>query len=230
MAGRFACRGLPTRRAVPGRGGRTRCSRELARLNPSLHAYLARFDDFTRRQAREAEAAYRTGRALPLSGVPISIKEHLPARRGGDDLRLGHAPAPPHPARQRGCRQAERLGRGVHRQNQHRRIRTVGDQRQPARPGGRQPVGSHAHGGRLERRCGDFGCSRARERRAGRGRAAAQSVFRRRSPGCSASSPPTAAAPTKADWRQCRNSSVQARWCGARPMRGPSSERCSGAG
>ena len=48
------------------------------RLNPSLHAYLVRFDDLTRRQAREAEAAYRAGRALPLSGVPISIKDTYP--------------------------------------------------------------------------------------------------------------------------------------------------------
>ena len=50
----------------------------IARLNPSLHAYLACFDESTRRQAREAEAAYRTGRALPLSGVPISIKDTFP--------------------------------------------------------------------------------------------------------------------------------------------------------
>ena len=48
------------------------------RLNPSLHAYLVRFDDLTRRQAREAEAAYRAGRALPLGGVPISIKDTFP--------------------------------------------------------------------------------------------------------------------------------------------------------
>ena len=48
------------------------------RLNPSLHVYLVRFDDLTRRQAREAEAAYRAGRALPLSGVPISIKDTYP--------------------------------------------------------------------------------------------------------------------------------------------------------
>ena len=48
------------------------------RLNPSLHAYLVRFDELTRRQAREAEAAYRAGRALPLSGVPISIKDTFP--------------------------------------------------------------------------------------------------------------------------------------------------------
>ena len=48
------------------------------RLNPSLHAYLVRFDDLTRRQAREAEGAYRAGRALPLSGVPISIKDTFP--------------------------------------------------------------------------------------------------------------------------------------------------------
>ena len=48
------------------------------RLNPSLHAYLVRFDDLTRRQAREAEAAYRAGRALPLSGVPVSIKDTYP--------------------------------------------------------------------------------------------------------------------------------------------------------
>ena len=50
----------------------------IARLNPSLHAYLVRLDDLTRRQAREAEAAYRAGRALPLSGVPISIKDTFP--------------------------------------------------------------------------------------------------------------------------------------------------------
>ena len=48
------------------------------RLNPSLRAYLVRFDDLTRRQAREAEAAYRAGRALPLSGVPVSIKDTYP--------------------------------------------------------------------------------------------------------------------------------------------------------
>jgi len=48
------------------------------RLNSSLHAYLVRFDDLTRRQAREAEAAYRAGRASPLSGVPISIKDTFP--------------------------------------------------------------------------------------------------------------------------------------------------------
>ena len=48
------------------------------RLNPSLHAYLVRFDELTRRQAREAEAAYRAGAALPLSGVPISIKDTFP--------------------------------------------------------------------------------------------------------------------------------------------------------
>ena len=51
---------------------------QIDRLNPSLHAYLVRFDDLTRRQAREAEAAYRAGRALPLSGVPISIKDTFP--------------------------------------------------------------------------------------------------------------------------------------------------------
>ena len=48
------------------------------RLNPSLHAYLLRFEGLTRRQAREAETAYRAGRALPLSGVPISIKDTFP--------------------------------------------------------------------------------------------------------------------------------------------------------
>ncbi len=48
------------------------------RLNPSLRAYLVRLDDLTRRQAREAEAAYRAGQALPLSGVPISIKDTYP--------------------------------------------------------------------------------------------------------------------------------------------------------
>ena len=48
------------------------------RLNPSLHAYLVRFDDLSRRQAREAEAAYRAGRALPLGGVPVSIKDTYP--------------------------------------------------------------------------------------------------------------------------------------------------------
>ena len=48
------------------------------RLNPSLHAYLVRFEDLTRRQAREAEAAYRAGQALPLSGVPVSIKDTYP--------------------------------------------------------------------------------------------------------------------------------------------------------
>jgi len=48
------------------------------RLNPSLHAYLVRLDELTRRQAREAEAAYRAGRALPLSGVPVSIKDTYP--------------------------------------------------------------------------------------------------------------------------------------------------------
>ena len=48
------------------------------RLNPALNAYLVRFDDLTRRQAREAEVAYRAGRSLPLSGVPVSIKDTFP--------------------------------------------------------------------------------------------------------------------------------------------------------
>ena len=51
---------------------------QIDRLNPSLHAYLVRLDELTRRQAREAEAAYRADRALPLSGVPISIKDTFP--------------------------------------------------------------------------------------------------------------------------------------------------------
>ena len=140
------------------------------RLNPSLHAYLVRFDDLTRRQAREAEAAYRAGRALPLERRADLDQGHVPACRGGDDLRIGRAPPPPHATRQRGGSQAESRGRRVHRQDQHRRIRPVGDQRQPPRPGGRQSVGHDAHAGRLERRCGGFGRGRACQRRAGRRR------------------------------------------------------------
>ena len=41
----------------------------------SLHAYVARTPELARRQAREAERAYRDGGAGPLAGIPVSIKD-----------------------------------------------------------------------------------------------------------------------------------------------------------
>ena len=41
----------------------------------SLHAYVVRTPELARRQAREAERAYRDGDAGPLAGVPTSIKD-----------------------------------------------------------------------------------------------------------------------------------------------------------
>ena len=200
------------------------------RLNPSLHAYLVRFDDLTRRQAREAEAAYRAGRALPLSGVPISIKDTYPLAGAVTTFGSVVHRHNLHAAGQRGCSPAESLGRRVHWQDQHRRIRPVGDQRQPPWAGGLQPVGYHAHAGRLERRRGGFGRGRTCQRRACRRRRRGRSAFRHRSPDCSDSNPPTAFAPTKAACRRCRISFAQVHWRGARPMRGRSWVRFSVAG
>ncbi len=47
----------------------------ISETQPSLHAYVARTPDLARRQAREAERAYRDGNAGPLAGVPVSIKD-----------------------------------------------------------------------------------------------------------------------------------------------------------
>ncbi len=50
----------------------------LARIdmfNPALNAYLTRMDEMARKQAKQAEQAYRKGEASPLCGVPISIKD-----------------------------------------------------------------------------------------------------------------------------------------------------------
>ena len=47
----------------------------IAEVNPRLHAYILPTPELARRQAAEAEAAYRDGTAGPLAGVPVSIKD-----------------------------------------------------------------------------------------------------------------------------------------------------------
>ncbi|MGI9270353.1 MAG: amidase [Woeseiaceae bacterium] len=44
-------------------------------INPELNAFLGRTDDLARKQARQAEAAYKSGDAGPFCGVPVSIKD-----------------------------------------------------------------------------------------------------------------------------------------------------------
>ena len=45
------------------------------RVDPTLHAFVHTTPELAHRQAVEAEAAYRTGSAGPLAGVPVSIKD-----------------------------------------------------------------------------------------------------------------------------------------------------------
>ena len=45
------------------------------RVDPALHAFVLTTPELAHRQAVEAEAAYRNGRAGPLAGVPVSIKD-----------------------------------------------------------------------------------------------------------------------------------------------------------
>ena len=45
------------------------------RVDPTLHAFVLTTPELAHRQAAEAEAAYRNGRAGPLAGVPVSIKD-----------------------------------------------------------------------------------------------------------------------------------------------------------
>ena len=45
------------------------------RYNDELNAYIGRFDDLAREQARQAEAAWYKNDALLLSGIPVSIKD-----------------------------------------------------------------------------------------------------------------------------------------------------------
>ena len=47
----------------------------IAEVEPQLHAYTANTAELARQQAEAAESAYKDGAALPLSGVPISIKD-----------------------------------------------------------------------------------------------------------------------------------------------------------
>ena len=44
-------------------------------INPTLHAFILPTPELAHRQAGAAEAAYRNGRAGPLAGVPVSIKD-----------------------------------------------------------------------------------------------------------------------------------------------------------
>jgi len=47
----------------------------IERYDPQLRAFLTRLDDLAFSQAAVAESAYRAGAELPLSGVPVSIKD-----------------------------------------------------------------------------------------------------------------------------------------------------------
>ena len=49
--------------------------RRIARIDPILHAFVRATPELSRRQARAAEAAYRSGDPGPLAGVPISVKD-----------------------------------------------------------------------------------------------------------------------------------------------------------
>ena len=47
----------------------------IAEVNPTLNAFVLPTPELARGQAAAAEAAYRNGRAGPLAGVPVSIKD-----------------------------------------------------------------------------------------------------------------------------------------------------------
>ena len=47
----------------------------IAEINPTLNAFILATPELCHRQAAAAEAAYRSGRAGPLAGVPVSVKD-----------------------------------------------------------------------------------------------------------------------------------------------------------
>jgi aspartyl-tRNA(Asn)/glutamyl-tRNA(Gln) amidotransferase subunit A len=49
----------------------------IERVNPEINAFIALFPDAVEQAAREAENAYREGRARPLEGVPIGVKDNI---------------------------------------------------------------------------------------------------------------------------------------------------------
>ena len=52
--------------------------KQIDEINPTLHAFILPTPELAHRQAGAAEAAYRDGRAGPLAGVPVSIKDAFP--------------------------------------------------------------------------------------------------------------------------------------------------------
>ncbi len=54
---------------------------QIDRVNPTVNAYVTVTADLARRQAREAEGAYATGKAdRPLLGIPVSLKDLTPTK------------------------------------------------------------------------------------------------------------------------------------------------------
>jgi aspartyl-tRNA(Asn)/glutamyl-tRNA(Gln) amidotransferase subunit A len=49
----------------------------IERVNPEINAFIALFPEAAEAAAREAESAYREGRARPLEGVPMGVKDNI---------------------------------------------------------------------------------------------------------------------------------------------------------
>ena len=113
----------------------------IARIDPILHAFVSPTPELARRQAKAAEAAYRSGDPGPLAGIPVSIKDafHLEGHvttlgslAHADDVAPVTTPAP--------CARLREGRGGNRRQDQRPRVLPVGHHRQPARPGHRQSL------------------------------------------------------------------------------------------
>jgi aspartyl-tRNA(Asn)/glutamyl-tRNA(Gln) amidotransferase subunit A len=49
----------------------------IEKVNPEINAFIALFSEEAEQAAREAEKAYREGRARPLEGVPVGVKDNI---------------------------------------------------------------------------------------------------------------------------------------------------------
>ena len=161
----------------------------LARINDlddHLNSFLTVTPELALEQAHEAEqAVMRCDDLGPLHGVPVSIKDSLWTARRTHYLRLAAFRALRTDGGLGRRRTAPRRRHGPRRQDEHTRVLCVRPHRESAPGRMRQPVGSDAHPGCVEWRCGRERGGRAhppraRDRRRWVGAPAGRAVRHRR--------------------------------------------------